>query len=526
MSVRIELDNHNGSVFTCLDFISGKVIMNIPSEETISSITVKLEGISRTRLDHPRIEVPGERPRDKRRAEVEIHRLLYVVDTVFPLQAIRESTTSTSGFTLKAGQYEYPFKIRMPINSACTEGVRPNAIAGGLFQRVSFDVSHGTVDFAKDSKVHVKGTLPPSLSGIAEDAAWIRYFLKVTVNRPAFYKANMRHIDPFVFLPIEPPRPPSTSAEAFAKRKHEFIPTKPAKGTMDGLFGAFRKPAAGSQAGQVPIRFAVEARLPSPPILVPNDPLPLRLLVTKLDPFQEVIVMRSLQITLLGTTHISAHELVKDELHSWLLFSVASIHAPFGDENAPPNTLLEVDPSLWRNKCLPDTIAPTFTTCNISRNYQLKLEIGLSRTHDDHIDILPLLFPIQVYSGIQPPRQLLASANQPPPAQPPRPGRKGTAPSALSLPRSGTQRKGSSSTITSPVSDLPPPNLSPRPHSSSDSKNMDLGAGDAAQEIVAPPPTYEDAIADDIAPVDGPRRRYEQEGTYYTPLPEDLREVH
>jgi hypothetical protein len=55
-----------------------QVVLNIPSEETISSITIKLEGISRTRLEHPRLEIPSRRSREKRpRAEVEIHRVRY-----------------------------------------------------------------------------------------------------------------------------------------------------------------------------------------------------------------------------------------------------------------------------------------------------------------------------------------------------------------------------------------------------------------------------------------------------------------
>lgn len=37
-----------------------------------------------------------------------------------------------------------------------------------------------------------------------------------------------------------------------------------------------------------------------------------------------------------------------------------------------------------------------------------------------------------------------------------------------------------------------------------------------------PPPTYEDAIADDIGPVDGVRRRYEQDQQYYEALPENV----
>jgi hypothetical protein len=442
------------------------------------------------------------------------------VETVFPSLAIRENTASKDGFTLKAGQYEYPFKIRIPINSACTEEVKPSTgvagslgIPGGLLQRVSFDANHGTVDFAKESKVHVKGTLPPSLSGIADDAAWIKYFLKATVNRPAFYKTNMRQTDPIVFLPIEPPRSPPTNAEAFAKRKHEIIVAP--KPSMNGFLNTFRR--AGSE---VPVRFTIEARLPSPPILVPNDPLPLRLLLTKLDPFKDMIVMRSLQLTLLGTTKITAHELVKDELTNWLLLSVASINVPFGDANAPANMPLEVDPSLWRDICLPDTVPPTFTTCNISRSYQLKIEIGLGRPHDEHFDvyifaptaaacrvgtniatqILPLLFPIQVYSGIQPPPQLIAAATLPPP-QPPRPK---------------AQHESSTDLAPSPM-------LSSRPSSKGSAKGI---VGDHEEEIMAPPPTYEDAVAEGISPIDGPRRRYEQEGTYFAPLPDDLREPH
>lgn len=118
--------------------------------------------------------------------------LLYLVETVFPSPEIREKmiSSSSSGFTLKAGLYEYPFKIRIPINSNC--GNDPNV--GGLLNRLSFD--KGSIEYAKDASRHVKGTLPPSLSGIPDDEAWIRYFLKVTVNRPQFYRSSMRSVCP------------------------------------------------------------------------------------------------------------------------------------------------------------------------------------------------------------------------------------------------------------------------------------------------------------------------------------------
>jgi hypothetical protein len=92
-----------------------------------------------------------------------------------------------------------------------------------------------------------------------------------------------------------------------------------------------------------------------------------------------------------------------------------------------------------------------------------------------------------------------------------------------------SHRNGSFSAVTSPVSDLAPPLLPNRPHSSSgasfhDSKSAGR-VGDVGPDDTVPPPTYEDAIADDIAPVDGPRRRYQQEGDYYRPLPDDLGET-
>jgi hypothetical protein len=165
------------------------------------------------------------------------------------------------------------------------------------------------------------------------------------------------------------------------------VPKTPASATKTTSFlSVFRKEVPASPS-TIPVRFAIEARLPSPPILVPNEPLPLRLLLTKLDPFKEVIVMRTLQITLLTNTRITAHELFKDELTQYLLLSVADLHVSFGGEDAPPNIMLEADPSLWRDRAVPDSMSPSFTTCNIKRSYHLKVEIGLSRAGEEHYDV-------------------------------------------------------------------------------------------------------------------------------------------
>src|SRR5438045_8298156 len=88
--------------------------------------------------------------------------------------------------------------------------------------------------------------------------------------------------------------------------------------------------------------------------------------------------------------------------------------------------------------------------------------------------MLPLRFLVKVFSGIAPPPALLESANSRPSPAPNRPS-------------------VSSSIHTSPGSDAAYPSQ--------------LGTL-AAVSIEEPPPSYEDAMANEIAPVDGPRRDY------------------
>ena len=82
--------------------------------------------------------------------------------------------------------------------------------------------------------------------------------------------------------------------------------------------------------------------------------------------------------------------------------------------------------------------------------------------------------PVHVYSGIRPPQAVLDAMSHPGFPQP--------APQSHSIPQSP------STSIRPPVSFDPIPNDLPT---------------DA-------PPSYEDAIADDLGPIDGPRREYSQ----------------
>lgn len=77
----LRLQLNSSYYFTNLDFISGKLILNLTNEEDITAITVKLEGESRTRL----IGIAGRTQQNafsyddrRQQTEMEIHKVSVV----------------------------------------------------------------------------------------------------------------------------------------------------------------------------------------------------------------------------------------------------------------------------------------------------------------------------------------------------------------------------------------------------------------------------------------------------------------
>ena len=70
MAVRILLDRPH-THFTNLDYITGKVLLQLNTNETISNIVVKLEGESKTRLAAPDNGIDNRGGR----TELEVHKV-------------------------------------------------------------------------------------------------------------------------------------------------------------------------------------------------------------------------------------------------------------------------------------------------------------------------------------------------------------------------------------------------------------------------------------------------------------------
>lgn len=349
------------------------------------------------------------------------------------------------------------------------------------------------VQFAPDLDQHVKKTLPPSLSGFPGQADII-YYLKVTVVRPKFYQENIRTQIPLKFLPIEPPRPPDKQEETFARRKQQFQKYAGQPARKNSLF----KKSDPEKPDVEPPTFQVDARLPNPAILTCNETIPLRVLVQRMGDANADVYLSMFQIELVGYTEIRAHDLKRVESGSWIIKSLANMNMPLNmpllKSQTKSQTEFKVPSHLWDTVTLPNTVAPSFDTCNVSRRYELEIRVGLSHSVDGNsrpeLIVLPLRLPVEVWSGIPPPPDLVeamrrraangenvhAAFSQRPPSQPA---------STPSTPTYDSKQKPGGMPPAAAASHLPP-NTNEEP----------------------PPPSYEDAMAADFAPVDGPRRDY------------------
>jgi len=292
------------------------------------------------------------------------------------------------------------------------------------------------------------------------------------------------------FLPIEAPRPPDRQEETFARRKQQFqsSPTTPTrKGSL------FKKSSASETVNSEPPTFQVDARLPNPAILTCNEPIPLRVLVQKLGNTDADVYLSMFQIELIGYTHVRAHDLNRTESGSWVMKSLANMNMPLNVPQRKSQSEFKVPSNLWDNVPIPNTVAPSFETCNITRSYELEIRVGLSHavggSARPELIVLPLRIPVEVWSGIPPPPELLRAMQE-------RAG--GDEKQSTSVSGPHKHSSAASDFPASPMHERPP---GPAPVGTSQPAN----AADLPDDA---PPSYEDAMAADFTPVDGPRRNY------------------
>ena len=248
-------------------------------------------------------------------------------------------------------------------------GVGGFGSGGGLFGMGGVRVMDGTKQLYLQ---HVTRTLPPSLTGFPMEAE-IRYYIKVTIQRPGLLKENWRYQIGFKFLPIEPPKPARTGQEAFARRPFTFRPRSPIPGGAKKSSFFFKRSdrpektdgdASSSGTGQIaPDAMAapsveMSARLPHPSVLACNQPVPLRLLAKKLVNCPEQVTLVSLQMDLIGITEVRSQTIHHKRVNRWVVVSSTDLNIPLtAGPDAPVGSEVTVPDTLWTSKPLPNTVA-------------------------------------------------------------------------------------------------------------------------------------------------------------------------
>ena len=136
-----------------------------------------------------------------------------------------------------------------------------------------------------------------------------------------------------------------------------------------------------------PPSISIDGRLPDPAIITCNDSLPLRILITKKNESPATIYLRTLSITLIGFTQIRAQDLRAQEAQSWVIVSQGHIDKALNTSVGGNGNIREVDPAMWKQRPLPNTVSPSFNTCNISRRYELEVKAGLSWGSAQNINV-------------------------------------------------------------------------------------------------------------------------------------------
>lgn len=197
-----------------------------------------------------------------------------------------------------------------------------------------------------------------------------------------------------MFIPIEPPRGPENRRESFARREHQFAP----KIEVPSKLGLFNLRPPGPSTPEVSPSIRLDGRLPDPAIISCSEPLPLRILIGKLNESPSTIYLQFLHIELIGHTHIRANELQISHAMSWVILSASNMKMPLGNRDGSGKDM-EIERKLWSQLPLPKTVAPSFDTCNITRSYSLDIKVGLSYGSSNKIYVC--LSPTPKQSSIQ-----------------------------------------------------------------------------------------------------------------------------
>ncbi|KAF2441514.1 hypothetical protein P171DRAFT_446392 [Karstenula rhodostoma CBS 690.94] len=386
MNVSIELD-HPNVTFTNGDTIYGRVVVYCPNTTiVVSKITASLTGETKSFM----IDTTGLFMNHR---EEEKHCIVKESQVLLP-NWNRGDNTRVESLKLGFGYHRFEFALKLPWFPECPT-CPPNS---PIF-------NDGIRNFGPSR-------LPPSMENLASGAdSSYRIDVAVTTYKNMF-KSTTRKSTRIAVWPSDtspestsgiPPQsfPSTTSAVASILAPPDTPTTLNAGNTMQLL-----------PARSEPTRIIITAKFPQDFHISTGSArnIAMRLTTKRLNNSRHSLYLSSFQLLLFGYTDILAGSASRGQMSCWTLQSLSNLdrELPLDDD---PDIECDIDPALWREKCVPETAVPTFDACNMGRRYEVEILLGLQCRHagkTGRVSVVQLRVPVRIGSGLVSGRRLEA----------------------------------------------------------------------------------------------------------------------
>jgi len=347
VSLNISLDGQRGDWYTNHDRVKGTVSVGVTSSTEVTRIKVALIGISMTHVN--RVYDVGQKFLDQ---VEERSVVLSMTNQLFP----PPDKQFGSSYCLKPDTYSWPFDFEIPMK---TTGLQ-------------------------------KTILPPSLSDVPKDVAYIRYYLNAVVDysvpvlRIGNNSMSAESSIPLVFLPTDPEDIETVSTYGVLHTsKSALIP----KSKLGGLISKLRTTFAHDMASTCTnAKFTVRMEL----LLTP---------ASKFSWFLEALPAAGQEMRVLGVkvvlksyTHVRAKNLDETVENALVLLERRDLALAPGDVTAQMGSPVLIVPSV---------VPPTFRGPNVQREYRIEVRVYWSHTSSNLMHKAVARKRVWIRSGMQ-----------------------------------------------------------------------------------------------------------------------------
>ncbi|KAF9697939.1 hypothetical protein EKO04_004202 [Ascochyta lentis] len=392
MDVQIQIED-NENIHASGDVISGQIHIFCAQATTISKLTVNLIGESTSSLTGAPGLLFSRREGEKHVFVREEH---LIVPSVRSARADR-----LEPIRLAVGCHSFDFALRVPWVQDCSS-CPPNS----------------PIECASEFEATWSGRssgqqLPPSTKDLQKGTEVTYRVDAIVTTLRNMFKSRITKSSPLTIWPVDKitthddTKPSLSSAIATARATilgPGSLPLPPHRLANDirGL-----GPAEIIISATFPPEFGFTKSCPDGASLQDTRKVALNLSVTRLNDHPQDMYLQSFQMLLVGYTDIRAGATTHGQMSFWTLQSLSNIGLQVFESSDASGTQHHIDPNLWSDVELDESVVPDFSTCNLVRRYELEILMGWqcrSGEHAGRVFFVQVRTPVRISSGLSPGR--------------------------------------------------------------------------------------------------------------------------